>query len=103
MTYTNCGHRAWICSPSRATAIAAAVITGAGTSIVRADLFVIVTVVVVVVVVAVSLSFNFLSTCISSIDVIMRIVTNCNVGNLDSKTGIEQPIFWLILQELGLN
>ena len=101
MTYTNCGHRAWICSPSRATAIAAAVITAAGTSIVRADLFVIVTVVVVVV--AVSLSFNFLSTCISSIDVIMRIVTNCNVGYLDSKTGIEQPIFWLILQELGLN
>ena len=56
MTYTNCGHRAWICSPSRATAIAAAVITAAGASIVRADLFVIVTVVVVV---AVSLSFNF--------------------------------------------
>ena len=99
MTYTNCGHRAWICSPSRATAIAAAVITTAGASIVRADLFVIVTVVVF----AVSLSFNFLSTCISSIDVIMRIVTNCNVGNLDSKTGIEQPIFWLILQELELN
>ena len=55
MTYTNCGHRAWICSPSRATAIAAAVITTAGASIVRADLFIIVTVVVV----AVSLSFNF--------------------------------------------
>lgn len=55
MTYTNCGHRAWICSPSRATAIAAAVITTAGASIVRADLFVIVTVVVF----AVSLSFNF--------------------------------------------
>jgi hypothetical protein len=56
MTYTNCGHRAWICSPSRATAIGAAVITAAGASIVRADLFVIVTVVVVVA--AVSLSFN---------------------------------------------
>ena len=55
MTYTNCGHRAWICSPSRATAIVAAVITAAGASIVRADLFIIVTVVVV----AVSLSFNF--------------------------------------------
>lgn len=55
MTYTNCGHSAWICSPSRATAIAAAVITAAGASIVRADLFVIVTVVVF----AVSLSFNF--------------------------------------------
>lgn len=46
MTYTNCGHRAWICSPSRATAIAAAVTTVARASIVRADLFVIVTVVV---------------------------------------------------------
>jgi hypothetical protein len=53
MTYTNCRHRIWICSPSRATAIAAAVITAAGAAIVRAGL------VVVTVAAAVSLLFNF--------------------------------------------
>ena len=57
MTYTNCKHRTWICSPSRATAIAAAVMTAAGAAIVRAGLFVIVTVVVVAT--AVFLVFNY--------------------------------------------
>jgi hypothetical protein len=56
MTCTNCRHRTWICRPSSATTIAAAVITAAGAAIVRAGLVVIVAVVAVV---AVSLLFNF--------------------------------------------
>ena len=55
MIYKNCRHRNWICNPSSATAIAAAVITAAGAASVRAGLVV----VTVAVVAAVSLLFNF--------------------------------------------
>ena len=55
MICTNCRHRTWICSPSIATAIVAAIITAAGAAIARDGLFVIITVVVA----AVSLLFNF--------------------------------------------
>ena len=54
MAYPNCKHTIWICSPSSATAVAAAVITAAAATIVRAGLAVIVTVAA-----AVFLLFNF--------------------------------------------
>ena len=44
MAYPNCVFTIWICSPSSATAVAAAVITAAAATIVRAGLAVIVTV-----------------------------------------------------------